>query len=134
MKPGDERYRILYGLQHKCNELNRKIDSLIHMLEMLTTYMQYSSMMSEMTTAQMPSSGSDPGVDDGQASFDDAPERSGRMDPKEFQRIMNMAKNPDHAMSDGEFQEIFESLKKGKSEEEVARMEQMVKLARSFMK
>lgn len=38
MKPGDERYRILYELQHKCNELNRKIDSLIRMMEMLTTY------------------------------------------------------------------------------------------------
>lgn len=45
MKPGDERYRILYELQHKCNELNRKIDSLIRMMEMLTTYMKYSSIM-----------------------------------------------------------------------------------------
>ena len=51
MKPGDERYRILYELQHKCNELNRKIDSLIRMMEILTTYMQYSSMMVSFSTA-----------------------------------------------------------------------------------
>lgn len=57
MKPGDERYRILYELQHKCNELNRKIDSLIRMMEILTTYMQYSSMMAEMTAVQTPGSG-----------------------------------------------------------------------------
>ena len=56
------------------------------------------------------------------------------MDPREFQKIMNMAKSSDHPMSEGEFQEIFNTLKQGKSEEEVARMEQMVKLARSFMK
>ncbi len=52
MKPGDERYRILYELQHKCNELNRKIDSLIRMMEMLTTYMKYSSIMTEMAAVQ----------------------------------------------------------------------------------
>ena len=56
------------------------------------------------------------------------------MEPSEFQKIMNMAKNSDHPMSEGEFQEIFNTLKQGKSEEEVARMEQMVKLAKSFMK
>jgi|GEM_PF-5366858 len=134
MKPGDERYRILYELQHKCNELNRKIDSLIRMMEILTTYMQYSSMMAEMTAVQTPGSGSDRGADDGQASFDGTPEGSGRMDPREFQKIMNMAKSSDHPMSEGEFQEIFNTLKQGKSEEEVTRMEQMVKLARSFMK
>ena len=128
MKPGDERYRILYELQHKCNELNRKIDSLIRMMEILTTYMQYSSMMAEMTAVQTPGSGSDRSADDGQTSFDGTPEGSGRMDPREFQKIS------DHPMSEGEFQEIFNTLKQGKSEEEVARMEQMVKLARSFMK
>ena len=134
MKPGDERYRILYKLQHKCNELNRKIDSLIRMMEMLTTYMKYSSIMTEMAAVQPSKSDSDSDSDDGQVHFDDAPERSNHMEPREFQKIMNMAKNSDHPMSEGEFQEIFNTLKQGKSEEEVARMEQMVKLARSFMK
>ena len=37
-------------------------------------------------------------------------------------------------MTDNEFEAIFDSLKQGKSEEEIARMEQRVKLAKSFMK
>lgn len=134
MKPGDERYRILYELQHKCNELNRKIDSLIRMMEMLTTYMKYSSIMTKWRLCSRLNLILDSDSDDGQVHFDDAPERSNHMEPREFQKIMNMAKNSDHPMSEGEFQEIFNTLKQGKSEEEVARMEQMVKLAKSFMK
>lgn len=134
MKPGDERYRILYELQHKCNELNRKIDSLIRMMEMLTTYMKYSSIMNEMAAVQPSKSDSDSDSDDGQVHFDDAPERSIIWNPGSFRKLWNMAKNSDHPMSEGEFQEIFNTLKQGKSEEEVARMEQMVKLAKSFMK
>ena len=46
---------------------------------------------------------------------------------------MNAAKNSDQPMSQDEFNQIFETLKQGKSTEEVARMEQMVQLAKSFM-
>ena len=131
MGPGDDGYRILRDLQRKCNELGRKIDSILRMMELMTTYMQYSGMMAEMATVT-----AEKDHPDAQAR-EDAPGNEvnmASMDPRELQRIMNAAKNSDHPMSEGEFQEIFESLKKGKNQDEIARMEQMVQLARSFMK
>jgi len=62
------------------------------------------------------------------------PERGDSMNPNDFQKIMNAAKNSNQQMSQEEFNQIFETLKQGKSPEEVARMEQMVQLAKSFMK
>ena len=47
MSLGNDGYKILYDVQKKCNELNRKIDSIIRIMEMITTYIQYSNMMSE---------------------------------------------------------------------------------------
>ena len=47
--------------------------------------------------------------------------------------MMNAAKNSNQPMSQEEFNQIFDTLKQGKSPEEVARMEQMVQLAKSFM-
>lgn len=61
------------------------------------------------------------------------PEGSETMNPNDFQKIMNAAKNSNQQMSQEEFNQIFETLKQGKSPEEVARMEQMVQLAKSFM-
>lgn len=107
MGPGEESYRILHELQRKCCELNQKIDSLLRMMEMMTFYIQYSNAASE---------------------------GNGAMDPNELQKLMNQAKNSGKEMTDNEFEAIFDSLKQGKSEEEIARMEQMVKLAKSFMK
>ena len=56
------------------------------------------------------------------------------MNPKDLQKIMNVAKQSDQQMSQDDFNQIFDTLKQGKSPEEVARMEQMVQLAKSFMK
>ena len=120
MGPGDDGYRILRDLQRKCNELGRKIDSILRMMELMTTYMQYSGMMAEMAAVT-----AEKEHPDAQAR-EDAPGNEvnmARMDPRELQR-----------MSDGVLHEIFESLKKGKNQDEIARMEQMVQLARSFMK
>ena len=41
MNLGNDGYKILHDVQRKCNELNRKIDSIIRIMEMLTTYLQY---------------------------------------------------------------------------------------------
>ena len=62
------------------------------------------------------------------------PEGSETMNPIDFQKIMNAAKNSNQQMSQEEFDQLFDTLKQGKSPEEVARMEQMVQLAKSFMK
>ena len=138
MGPGDNGVRILHDLQRKCNELNRKIDSLIRMMEMMATYMRYSGMMAEVAAAQAAASDMSSAAAFQAETPDgndvDAPEGEQGMEQRDFQKIMDMAKRSDHPMSEGEFQEIFNTLKQGKSEEEVARMEQMVKLARSFMK
>ncbi len=119
MGSSDDIYKILHDVQKKCNELNHKIDSIIRIMEIFTTYMQYSNLMSDFNPdafAQTMSEGSD------------------TMNPKDFQKIMNAAKQSDQQMSPDEFNQIFETLKQGKSAEEVARMEQMVQLAKSFMK
>lgn len=127
MRPGDDGYRILHDLQKKCCELNRKIDSILRMMEMLTTYMQYSGMMAEMSAATLPE-------DIRQPSEAAAPEGNGAMEPGDLQKLMNLTKSSNQPLSEQEFQHFFDELKKGKSEEEIARMEQMVKLARSFMR
>ena len=56
------------------------------------------------------------------------------MNQNDFQRILNAARQSDHPMTEDEFNQLFEALKQGKSAEEAARMEQMVQLAKSFLK
>ena len=98
-------------------------------MEMLTTYIQYSNMMSEFQADMQPGSPEEPGA------FSQSPlEGSEGMNPNDFQKLMNTARQSDHQMTQDEFNQLFEALKQGKSAEEVARMEQMVQLARSFMK
>lgn len=129
MRLGNNGYRVLYDVQKKCNELSQKIDSIIRMMEMLTTYIQYSNMMSEFQADMQPGSPEEPG-----AFSQSPPEGSEGMDSNDFQKLMNTARQSDHQMTQDEFNQLFEALKQGKSAEEVARMEQMVQLARSFMK
>ena len=129
MRLGNNGYRVLYDVQKKCNELSQKIDSIIRMMEMLTTYIQYSNMMSEFQADMQPGSPEEPGA------FSQSPlEGSEGMNPNDFQKLMNTARQSDHQMTQDEFNQLFEALKQRKSAEEVARMEQMVQLARSFMK
>lgn len=136
MNLGNDGYKILHDVQRKCNELNRKIDSIIRIMEMLTTYLQYSSLMSEFQSAQ----GTDAPPPDyqthsGSGAFSQSPpEGSDAMNQNDFQRILNAARQSDHPMTEDEFNQLFEALKQGKSAEEAARMEQMVQLARSFLK
>jgi len=120
MNMNEDGYRILHDVQKKCNELNKKIDSIIRIMEIFTAYMQYSNMMSDFNPDQT----------EGPAGE----RREESMNPSDFQKIMNAAKQSDQQMSADEFNQIFETLKQGKSAEEVARMEQMVQLAKSFMK
>ena len=129
MRLGNNGYRVLYDVQKKCNELSQKIDSIMRMMEMLTTYIQYSNMMSEFQADMQPGSPEEPG-----AFSQSPPEGSEGMNPNDFQKLMNTARQSDHQMTQDEFNQLFEALKQGKSAEEVARMEQMVQLARSFMK
>lgn len=119
MNFNEDVYQVLHELQKKCNDLNQKIDSIIRIMEIFTAYMQYSNMMSGL------------GPD---FPFKMATEGSENMNPRDFQKIMNAAKQSDQQMTQDEFNQIFETLKQGKSAEEVARMEQMVQLAKSFMK
>ena len=124
----EDSYKLLHDVQKKCNELNQKIDSIIRIMEMLTAYMQYSNMMSNMQNER--------DAEDNPEAFSPPPmpERGDSMNPNDFQKIMNAAKNSNQQMSQEEFNQIIETLKQGKSPEEVARMEQMVQLAKSFMK
>ena len=137
MSLGNDGYKILYDVQKKCNELNRKIDSIIRIMEMITTYIQYSNMMSEFQAGMQagPSASENPDVSESPDAFSQSPpEGSGGMNPNDFQKLMNAARQSDHQMTQDEFNQLFEALKQGKSAEEVARMEQMVQLAKSFMK
>ena len=129
MRLGNNGYRVLYDVQKKCNELSQKIDSIIRMMEMLTTYIQYSNMMSEFQADMQPGSPEEPG-----AFSQSPPEGSEGMNPNDFQKLMNTARQSDHQMTQDECNQLYEALKQGKSAEEDARMEQMVQLARSFMK
>ena len=126
MSLGNDGYKILYDVQKKCNELNRKIDSIIRIMEMITTYIQYSNMMSEFQSDMQagPSASGDP-----DAFSQSPPEGSEGMNPNDFQKLMNAARQSDHQMTQDEFDQLFDALKPGKSAEEVARMEQMVQLA-----
>lgn len=137
MSLGNDGYNILYDVQKKCNELNRKIDSIIRIMEMITTYIQYSNMMSEFQAGMQagPSASENPDVSESPDAFSQSPpEGSEGMNPNDFQKLMNAARQSDHQMTQDEFNQLFEALKQGKSAEEVARMEQMVQLAKSFMK
>ncbi len=104
----------------------------------MTAYMQYSNMASGMSegfdASVMADFISNMTADSEDFSPPPMPEGSETMNPNDFQKIMNAAKNSNQQMSQAEFNQIFETLKQGKSPEEVARMEQMVQLARSFMK
>lgn len=128
-------YKILHDVQKKCNELNRKIDSIIRTMEMLTAWMQYSSLMSEFQSVSGFEASGDcgPGRETGTTS-QPPPEGGEAMNQNDFQKILNTARQSDHPMTQDEFNQIFEALKQGKTAEETARMEQMVQLARSFMK
>ena len=137
MSLGNVGYKILYDVQKKCNELSQKIDSIIRMMEMITTYIQYSNMMSEFQAGMQagPSASENPDVSESPDAFSQSPpEGSEGMNPNDFQKLMNAARQSDHQMTQDEFNQLFEALKQGKSAEEVARMEQMVQLAKSFMK
>ena len=137
MSLGNAGYKILYDVQKKCNKLNRKIDSIIRIMEMITTYIQYSNMMSEFQAGMQagPSASENPDVSESPDAFSQSPpEGSEGMNPNDFQKLMNAARQSDHQMTQDEFNQLFEALKQGKSAEEVARMEQMVQLAKSFMK
>lgn len=132
----EDSYKLLHDVQKKCNELNQKIDSIIRIMEMLTTYMQYSNMManmSDLSDIQNMQRQSNDEDDTDPFSPPPMPEGSDTMNPNDFQKMMNAAKNSNQPMSQEEFNQIFETLKQGKSPEEVARMEQMVQLAKSFM-
>lgn len=139
----EDGYKLLHDVQKKCNELNRKIDSIIRIMEMMTAYMQYSNMMSNMSDfpdiqnmQNMWNTQKQSDKEDNPEAFSPPPmtEGSEDMNPNDFQKMMNAAKNSNQQMSQEEFNQIFDTLKQGKSPEEVARMEQMVQLAKSFMK
>ena len=133
----EDSYKLLHDVQKKCNELNQKIDSIIRIMEIFTTYMQYSSMMPDMPDIFNMFHMQNPfkeGADPDAFSPPPMPEGSETMNPNDFQKMMNAAKNSNQPMSQEEFNQIFDTLKQGKSPEEVARMEQMVQLAKSFMK
>ena len=137
MSLGNDGYKILYDVQKKCNELNRKIASIIRIMEMITPSIQYSNMMSEFQAGMQagPSASENPDVSESPDAFSQSPpEGSEGMNPNDFQKLMNAARQSDHQMTQDEFNQLFEALKQGKSAEEVARMEQMVQLAKSFMK
>lgn len=122
----DEPFQILYEVQSKCNDINQKIDSIIHLLEMLETYMTYSSLMQDL--GPLTGGNSNP-------SHSDPPKKGApTMNPQEMQKILSSIKKDDKPMSQDEFDNIFETLKQGKSQEEIARMEQMVQMAKNFMK
>ena len=132
----EDSYKLLRDVQKKCNELNQKIDSIIRIMEIFTTYMQYSSMMPDMPDIFNMFHMQNPFKEDADPdafSPPPMPEGSETMNPNDFQKMMNAAKNSNQQMSQEEFNQIFETLKQGKSPEEVARMEQMVQLAKSFM-
>jgi len=112
-------YQMLYDVQKLCYELYEKIDSVIRIMEILRIYMQYSNMMTDVQPDLF-------------SKF--MPERSEKMNPMDFQKMMNTAKQSDQQMSPEEFNKLFETLKQGKSPDEIARMEQMVQLAKSFLK
>lgn len=119
MNQNEDHYKALYEMQKKCGDLTHKIDSMIRIMGMFSTYMQYSNLMSDL----------DPG-----AFQQHTTERSDNMNPMDLQRLLGTGKQSDHPMSQDEFNRIFDTLKQGKSAEEIARMEQMIQMAKNFMK
>lgn len=119
MNQNEDHYKALYDVQKKCGDLNHKIDSMIRIMGMFSAYMQYSNLMSDLDPNTVPLS---------------AAERSDSMNPKDLQRLLNTTKQSDQPMSQDEFNRILDTLKQGKSPEEIARMEQMVQMAKNFMK
>ena len=125
MNRNEDLYKVLHEVQTMCNELNRKIDSIIQIMEVFTMYMQYSNMMSDFNPDLFSQSN---------ASKNQTERSDTHMNPQDLQKMMNAAKQSNQQMTQDEFNQIFETLKQGKSAEEVARMEQMVQMAKSFMK
>lgn len=124
-QPREEPFHLLWEVKHKCGELTQKIDSLIHLFQMLETYMTYSNLMRDFEQTDSAAQGS---RSNSQSKGTDA------MNPQDMQKILSSVKNKDHSMTQDEFDTIFETLKQGKSQEEVARMEQMVQMAKNFLK
>ncbi len=124
MHAREEPFQILYEVQAKCSEISQKVDSILHMLELLETYMTYSNLMRDLS----------PGDNSGSSHPNSSSKGNDAMNPQEFQKILSSVRKDDKPMSQDEFDTIFETLKQGKSPEEVARMEQMVQMAKSFMK
>ena len=125
MNRNEDLYKVLHEVQTMCNELNRKIDSIIQIMEVFTMYMQYSNMMSDFNPDLFSQSN---------ASKNQTERSDTHMNPQDLQKMMNAAKQSNQQMTQDEFNQIFETLKQGKSAEEVARMDQMVQMAKSFMK
>lgn len=110
MSLGNDGYKILYDVQKKCNELNRKIDSIIRIMEMITTYIQYSNMMSEFQAGMQagPSASENPDVSESPDAFSQSPpEGSEGMNPNDFQKLMNAARQSDHQMTQDEFNQLL---------------------------
>lgn len=123
--PKEESFQILYEVKAKCSEINNKVDSILRLLEILETYMTYSNLMQEMGP---------PGGDSRIPPPSFSSKGNDAMNPQELQKILSSVKNNDKPMSEDEFNTIFETMKQGKSQEEIARMEQMVQMAKNFMK
>ena len=123
--PTEEPFQVLYEVKAKCSEINNKVDSILRLLEMLETYMTYSNLIQEMGP---------PGGEFKAPPPNFSSKGNDAMNPQELQKILSSVKKSDKPMSEDEFNAIFESMKQGKSQEEIARMEQMVQMARSFMK
>lgn len=119
----EEPFQILYDVKSKCSEINQKVDSILNLLQILETYMNYSTLMRDLESATSPKAGSSEGNSKGVDP----------MNPHDLQKLMSAVKNNDHPLSQDEFDTIFETLKQGKSKEEIARMEQMVQMAKSFL-
>lgn len=120
----EEPFQILYEVQAKCSEISQKIDSILQLLQVLETYMTYSNLMRDAA----------PSDDSKSHHPNNSPKGNDAMNPQEFQKIISAVRKDDKPMTQDEFDAIFETLKQGKSQEEIARMEQMVQMAKSFMK
>ena len=120
-----EAYQILHDVKDKCSELTQKIDSLLKLLSMLETYFTYSNLMKDFESVNSV---------DTPPTAETTPKGAQAMNPQDMQQILSSMQNKDQSMSQAEFDTIFETLKQGKTKEEIDRMEQMVKMAKSFLK
>ena len=117
--------QILHEVKSKCAEMTQKIDSIINLMQILETYITYSNFMRELEPQN---------CDDSKSAAHSSSKGPENMNPQDMQKILSSIKSNDNTLSQDEFDTIFETLKQGKSKEEVARMEQMVQMAKSFMK